>query len=397
MKNAQLWKLKPEAVVKPWGLVHSDALRLTGVQVGVGELWIGSAQTGPGNLSNMLGEPPRQETLAQLLREAQLMGDSALADFIGAGAVNYMRSNPHRGKTEAWCVRVADGHTGVAAGPGSPEDAEQLKKIIQSGSLTPDTTTWSDEVRRLFGLVEPLQGGEIFLVPAGALHTIYAVGQESRLVIDEIQEGYGDCLLPTLSKILMVQNDLLSVQVHPDDQTVADSVEGRLYLYQDLQSNPTVRVCDFGRRPGEYPELGFELVDPEAGLRRVPPLQAQVGHGHRAEATVLDPHFAKCRLALSAAGTYSLGVCCASYHVLHWLDGTAELRAPDQAMMVRRGETVFVPACLEDEVRIAPETDCEIFDDFFPDIPHIVGFFGSRGATPDQIEAALNPPRVAPK
>jgi mannose-6-phosphate isomerase class I len=394
MNSPGLWKLTPAVVTKPWGLVHEEVLAFTGIEVGLGEFWLASAQTGPGNYSNVVAEPALRRTLAELLVEAADAGGGALEDLIGARAAGHLRETPHRGKTEAWCVRVAQGRTGVAAGPATPEDASRLKHLILTEGLPPDVTAWSDEVRRLFGLVEPLRGGEVFLAPAGTLHTMFAVGRDSRLIIDEIQQGYGECLLPTLTKILCVQNNLLSVQVHPNDATVAAAAAGEMKVAQDLQANPTVRLYDFGRRPGEDPELGFRLVDPAAGLRRVSPAAAEPGDGHRIEVMLADPHFVRCRVSLGAGRTAGLMPPSGSYRVLHGLEGEAELTATGRALRMRRGETVFVPACLEAAVRVEAATDCAFFDDGFGEVVPVARFLARNGASAEQIEALLGPPRA---
>jgi len=388
------WKLAPAVVPKPWGLVHEAAFQFTGIRISVGEFWLASAQTGPDNYSNTIVEPAVRKTLAEALAEAAASGRDALESLLGQTALRHLETNRHRGKTEAWHVRVAEGRTGVAAGPRSAEQAQRLEWLIRTQALEPRVQEWSDEVRDLFGLVEPLRGGEVFLAPAGTLHTMFAVGPESRLIIDEIQQGYGESLLPTLSKILAVQDDLLSVQVHPDDQTVAAAVEGRIKTDQDLQANPTVRVYDFGRRPGENPALGFRLVKPEAGLRRVTPVSVRAGEGRDIEVMVADPRFVKSRITMEGAGPHRLGPCYGSYRVLHCLDGAAELSAAHRTMQVRRGETVFVPACLEEELRIAPDGSCTFFDDAFPDIASLTRFLGTHGASADRIEALLSAPRA---
>jgi len=392
MDRPGLWKLAPAVVTKPWGLVHEEVLAFTGIEVGLGEFWLASAQTGPGNYSNLVVEPALRKTLAELLTQAAAEG--VLGDVLGARAASLVKDEPHRGKTEAWHVRLAQGRTGVAAGPASAEDAARLKHLILTQGLPPDVEAWSDEVRRLFGLVEPLQGGEVFLAPAGTLHTMFAVGRESRLIIDEVQQGYGECLLPTLSKILCVQDDLLSVQVHPDDATVAAAAAGELRVGQDLQANPTVRLYDFGRRPGEDPEMGFRLVNPEAGLRRVCPVVAEPAEGQRIEVIVADRHFARSRVSIRAGRAFGLTPLCGSYRVLHWLDGTAELTGNARAMEVRRGETVFVPACLEAGLRIEAATDCVLFDDAFAEVVRLAHFLARNGASAEQIEALLAPPRA---
>jgi mannose-6-phosphate isomerase class I len=391
MQRPALWKLAPVAVTKPWGLVHQSAVDLTGIKAGVGELWLSSAQTGPGNYSTAVVEPPLRTDLASLLQQAASEGDAALEEVLGPTPVAHLRNNPHRGKTEAWYIRQAIGRVGVVAGPRTQDDADRLREIITGRGLEPRPEAWSDEVRQLFGVIEPLSGGEVFFAPAGALHTMFAVGPESVLIIDEIQQGYGQALLPTLTKILMVQDDLLSVQVHPDDRTVGETASGRLAIEQDLQANPTVRVYDFGRRPGECPELGFRLVKPEAGLRRVPPLKVAQA-GSEFEVMVADPHFVKARLQLKAGTCCDVGPRYGSYHVLHCLGGSARLSARDEAMDIQRGQTVMVPSCLESELRIEADSECSVFDDSLPDLAALEEFLSDRGAERAEIEALRHPP-----
>jgi mannose-6-phosphate isomerase class I len=396
MEKPGLWKLEPAVVTKPWGLVHWGALETTGIKVGLGELWLASAQAGPGNYSNTVVEPALRKTLSELLEEARDSGVRALESLVGRPAAQHLKRNPHRGKTEAWHVRAVRGRTGLVAGPRSREDAERLREIIQTEGLEPDVGSWSDEVKGLFGLVEPLKGGEVFLTPAGTLHTMFASGPDSYLVIDELQQGYGEGPLPTLSKILMVQDDILSVQVHPDDATVAAAARGKLRVDQDLQANPTVRVYDFGRRPGEDPDLGFGLVDPAAGLRLVTPVEVAPAEGHSVQVMLAHTRFVKGRVRLARGRGYGILPRYGSYHALHWLEGEAELLAGNRSMAMRRGETAFVPACLEEELRITAQADCEFFDDAFPVLTVLSGFLGSCGVSPTRIEALLSPQRVLP-
>jgi hypothetical protein len=389
MTQPALWKLAPAPVTKPWGLVHDSAVRMTGIRAGVGELWLASAQTGPGNCSTTVLEPNLRRTLAQILADA---GEDELTALLGPTPLAHLREHPYRGKTEAWYIRAAVGRVGVVAGPRNQADADRLKQIITTDGLDPHPQDWSDEVRELFGVLDFLRGGEMFLTPAGALHTMFAVGPESILIIDEIQQGYGQALMPTLSKILMVQDSLLSVQVHPSDETVADATAGRFAIEQNLQENPTVRVYDFGRRPGVYPERGFQLTRPENGLRRVTPIRLATQDGCTREIMVADPHFVKARLEIEAGTTADLGPRYGSYRVLHCIAGKALLMAGPERMMIARGETIFVPAALEDVVRIQAETDCTVFDDSLPDLDALRAYLTAHGAGDRQIGALFNPP-----
>jgi len=387
-------KLVPSPVLKPWGLIHAEARDHTAIAVGLGELWLASAQTGPGNYSNRIEEPPLRRTLAEFLAEAAGRGDAELELLLGPHGLAELRNNPHRGKTEAWCVRAAEGHCGFAAGPRAEEQRQWLKGLVQKGELRADVEGWSDEVKNALGIIEPLLAGEIYIVPCGTLHTMFAVGPESKLIVDEIQQGYGESLLPTLSKVLLVQNSLLSIQVHPCDEFVAQVAEGQADVDQDLQVNPTVRVYDFGRRPGEYPELGFQLTNVSAGLRRVTPVRVHGREGNEIEFQVADIHLARSRLSLPAGANHSLAPVYGSCHVLHCVMGRALLASGEKTLQVQAGETAFLPGACEQTAVITAGTDAVLLDDSVPRLDVLRAFLEKRGAAPEEIEALFDPPHA---
>ena len=395
----EILKLVPRSVSKPWGLHRgvgaSEVLRPYSIGAGVGELWLASAQTGPGNYSNAVVERTGEEivspgqTIAQVLDEAVARGEDELRGLLGECAFAILKKFPHRGKTEAWAVREAVGHTGVASGPRTSEQLDQLRQLVLRRELGPDIENWAPDVRRLLGLVEPLQEGEAFLVPCGTLHTMFAIGADSRLVIDEIQQGYGTSLLPTLSKILMVQDNLLSVQVHPCDETVSRFAAGELQVDQDLEANPTVRVYDFGRRPGEYPELGLTLTDTNAGLRRVTPVEVDIGAGAILEVMVACAEFVRSRLTLPGGAECDLSPTYGSYRVLHCMSGSCCLEAGDRRLTLAAAETAFVPGELETGLRIRAKSNCRLLDDAVPNLESLCAFLSSRDKDTD---ALLEPP-----
>jgi len=425
-QTTDMMKLTPAPVLKPWGLKRGTLDGFPELEPGTGELWLASAQTGEGNYSNVIVDPaagprrpgcgqvgdqptgPRRPgseaqpeaagdqggTLAELLVRTADQGDDALRDLIGPGPLSMLRANPLRGKTEAWIVREAVGHTGVAAGPRTPEQKRALRDLITGPGLTADVASWPAEVRDLFGLIEPLRGGEAFLVPAGTLHTMFAVGPQSRLIIDEIQQGYGAALLPTLTKILLVQDSLLSVQVHPDDETVRRAASGEWKIEQDLEANPTVRLYDFGRRPGEYPELGFELTDPAAGLRRVPPIELPLDGGARMTILAACTYFMKRRYDLPPGSEVGVGPELGSYRVLHARAGEAVLCAAGRTLTLRAGETVLIPAAEERTLLIAARDNCCLYEDSVPQLDELRAFLAARGASEGETRALLDPPRA---
>jgi hypothetical protein len=362
--------------------------------VGLGELWLASTQTGPGNYASDISEPDLGRNLAEIFAEAADEGEEGLLPLLGKQPMKTLRENPHRGKTEAWHVRKAEGRAGFAAGPRTEKQRAELKDLITGPGLSARVQDWPPEVRDLFGLIEPVEAGEVYMVPAGTLHTMFAIGEDSTLIIDEIQQGYGESLLPTLSKILLVQDSLLSVQVHPTDRTVRDMAEGKKRVDQDLESNPTVRLYDFGRRPGEYPELGFELTDPSAGLRRVEPVEVEVEDGATLGVLVACPFFVKIRLSLPPGTQLPWQPKLGSYRVIHCLAGNAQLRADQGRCGIQKGETVLVPAALEDDLQVLSEEGCELFDDAVPSLPKLRDYLSRAGAGEEELKGLFDPPRA---
>lgn len=387
-------KLETSSVLKPWGLTHDSALSATGIRVGLGELWLASAQTGEGNYASNISNASVDEDLNQLLSRVAESGDEELESVLGERSLRVFQENPHRGKTEAWLVREAKGRAGFAGGPRTEAQCEELESLLTGPGLSADIESWSDSVRELFGLIEPVKPGEIYMVPAGTLHTMFAIGPESHLIVDEIQQGYGTSWLPTLSKILMVQDSLLSVQVHPSDSTVEAVATGQKTIDQDLEDNPTVRVYDFGRRPGEYPDLGFELTDPQAGLRRVGSVSVSTGGNIQQEIEVACEYFAKRKWTLGAGTETDLSPVSDSYHVIHCTRGSADLYAQEQKMTISRGETVFIPAAIEKDVRMEAQEDSKLFDDFVPDLKTVEGYLLNNGATEENVKNLMCPPRA---
>jgi mannose-6-phosphate isomerase class I len=360
----RIYKLLPDAVLKPWGLVHREARAITGVSVGVGELWLASAQQGPDNYASRI--EGQNANLGEVL--AGLSEDKTkLKVFLGANAYGMLEKTAYRGKTEAWYVRKVKGRAGFLGGPKSTRQKEELKKLLLGTGVGEDVENWPKDVAELFGIIEPVQKGEAYVVPAGTLHTMFAIGEDSYLIIDEIQQGYGNSLLPTLSKILMVQNSILSVQVHPDDETVRQAAEGELDIHQDLSANPTVRVYDFGRRPGEYPELGFKLTDVDAGLQRFQPVNVEGNDDAKRTLLAAVPEFVKMLIEIPEGGNALLYPPYGSYHVLHCTKGEAMLKAGNCSCELKAGETAFVPGAVETMVTIHAGAECDLFDDAVPE------------------------------
>lgn len=389
----KLLKLEPCAVTKPWGLIHEQVRDVTGIELGVGEFWLASAQTGEGNYSNPI-ENDGAADLAALLEQTEGGSEEALEGLLGSQALSTLRSIPHRGKTEAWYVRQAQGRAGFVCGPRTEQQKKRLKDMVEQQQIPPRLGDWSVETRELMGVLEPVSAGECYLVPCGTLHTMFALGEEGRLVIDELQEGYGESRLPTLTKTLMVQDDILSLQVHPCDETVARMASGEISIEQDLQLDPTVRVYDFGRGRNERPDLGFRFTDPDAGVRRCSPVQTGLEDGVRLTVLVVEDHLAKCRIDLAPGATCRPTPATGSYRVVNCLSGEVELTGPENELTLQRGETALVPGCVERDVSIEARRKSSVLDDCVPDTAVFRDFLSDCGTSGEAIEALFNPSRA---
>ena len=74
-RYSRLLKFEPCSVTKPWGVVHRQVRRATGIELGVGEFWLASAQVGEGNYSN----PVSDEAFALLGHEIRALTQSTSA------------------------------------------------------------------------------------------------------------------------------------------------------------------------------------------------------------------------------------------------------------------------------------------------------------------------------
>ena len=186
--------------------------------------------------------------------------------------------------------------------------------------------------------------------------------------------------LETISVLFILLPLLCPAATEPADQRQPDQV--------------TIIEYDGAARVG----LGGSDVDVPVRVGQEYPLGSRfrLKEGSSVEVMVAHACLAKSRVTLVEDGLYSLGATFGSYHVLHYLDGVCELRAGNRSMSVHKSDTVFVPACLEDELRIVARTECSFFDDTFPSLPALTRFLGTHGAGADQIEALLSPPRAVP-
>ncbi|MFW6457172.1 MAG: hypothetical protein ACOC0A_02665, partial [Planctomycetota bacterium] len=90
----------------------------------------------------------------------------------------------------------------------------------------------------------------------------------------------------------------------------------------------------------------------------------------------------------------NLGPMMNSYHIIHCTAGRGALSASGNSMTFTRGDTVFIPACLEDEVTLNTESGCSVYDDLVPRVETLSDYLLSGGVGRDDVEALLDPPRA---
>lgn len=391
MPGRKIVFLEPEGILKPWGLMSRRIRRITGCRFGVGEIWLASAQEGPGNVSNRLPLGDRWVTLASYLagdspeegerRQRRVLGDKALED---------MARTPYRGKTEAWYVRDVVGRVGIASGPRTQDDADFLRKEVRRGAILPQVENWSAEIRRALGVIEPVSAGDVFLVKPGTIHTMFAIGEDSHMIIDEIQQGYGDGLLPTLSKILLVENSVLSLQVHPSDREVAMNQRSQDPNVQDLSTNPTVRLYDFERDRTCDSDLAFSIARAGGGLTRPEPVSFVAPGGATVTALVVDPHFVKELVRIEPGAEYWPGPPMAVYRIVHCSEGRLHIETDHEALDIVQGQTVLLTADASSGSITAPGGGT-IIQDFCPDVAVYVEYLAGQVRAPSKIDKLVNP------
>lgn len=396
MKEQRVFLLEPAAVLKPWGLRSRRIKQVTGCSVGIGEIWIASAQDGPGNVSNRI-PAEKHITLAHVLMQADpANGQERAIEILGAKAVEAIENTPLRGKTEAWYIRKVVGRVGVVGGPQSAEGMAWLKARLSRGAIAPNPGEWPEEMRKAFGVIEPVKEGDAFLVKPGTIHTMFGIDEGSYMIIDEIQQGYGDGPLPTLSKILLVENSILSLQLHPSDDEVAQNQKSQDLDVQDLATNPTVRLYDFERDRETDFELGLKLARPGHGLSRPETVTFKLPGGAVVAVMVVDEHFVKERVTIPEKGEYTPTPRQDSYRILHCAAGDFTVHTDRGDCAVKHGQTVLLCANAESST-VTTMRGTVIIHDFYPDLGSYVDFLKARGDALDgNLDKLLNPPPAYP-
>jgi mannose-6-phosphate isomerase class I len=378
----ELYVLEPLLVKKPWGIGDRAFFNLSGVrppEPGIyGEIWTASAQD-----LDIGAASSNRVSASKKGRESSLLSDLVRkygTALLGEGADALLKSSPKRGKTESWYIRKVVGNVKIITGLQSHITRERFERMIAEGYF--HQTLDIDHLEADLVTTEVAREGDTYIVKAGTLHTIWPLTPESYVVIDELQQGFGSSLLPTLSKVLLVRQ-VLSLQVHPDDHRVAH--ERRPDVARRFAIEPTIRVSDFGRGRDIQPELTPELIDfGNVSCSRTSPLVEELNNQASRTHLLANQQFAKDRYVILRGGVASVRPDSFSYRMLHVSKGSARVVSDRLSYDIRMGQTLLLPAWTPELLVIANE-DTEFLVDYVPDLRNKVAHLTKAGFAYDEI------------
>jgi mannose-6-phosphate isomerase class I len=350
--------LDPVIIEKPWGVRPHLIRWSTGIGVDrrnlVGELWIATGLRSLPDMTNTVHNAANGVTIADIV-------EKNAERFLG-----YRSSRPEElcGKTEAWYVRDVKGDVRTITGLHQGIGKKEFVGLINDGYF--EMPHDFEELEKEVFTSERFERNAFYVMLPGTLHTIYAPDRESYIVIDELQQGYGDNSLPILSKILFVSNSELSVQVHPSDEDVAR--EKREEILQQYATEPTVRVYDFGRGRRSQPELAAELIRYDRkGYIRTDPIVIESGPGCKVTYLGATQYFAREMIEVRRGHECTAPALRGKYFILHCIDGEFLLNWKGGELRIQRGFTVAVPAWVE-SLRLSTGSGCMFYRDYVPNL-----------------------------
>lgn len=377
LTKSNVYIIDPIVVKKPWGLRGTFFSQLTHVRTQdqdfYGELWTASAQAGEPNQANRVRNYGNGlMTLHELLLRERHR-------FLGKQFSHLFDQRPKRGKTESWYIREVHGIVKIITGIKKDMTKTRFSALVRAGYFNQQLTL--AQLERDLVMTELARIGETYIVKPGTLHTIWPV-DDAYCVIDEVQEGFGTSLLPTLSKALVIR-DALSLQVHPHDHHVRQ--ETRPDIAKLYNTEPTIRVSDFGRGRPIQPELAVDLIDyGHVSCSRTAPLIEHVGDKAMLTHLLANKYFAKDRLQIAQAGSVTFSTNDKQYYVMHIIQGSVSICTQTGLFDARAGQTVAIPAYLGVYTIEAYESS-ELLVDFVPDLHELVNRLEDRGYSPEEI------------
>lgn len=376
--------LEPKLVKKVWGVTQSE--QFTHIKapssVRIGEIYLASAQTTPpakgqeGTTGNdVMNVAEGRKTLHDVL-------ETNPQQFLGRG-LSSLFSLGLRGKTEAWYIRAVEGEVRAITGLQKQVTREMFTKIVASGKLEQKSAL--ETLGAKIFTTKKLEAGQVYINKARGIHTLWPITSHASVVIDEIQQGFGTNLLPTLSKILLVR-DILSLQVHPDDTIVQQEQDSN--MRQQYIAEPTLRIADFGRgRPCHAGKALEVILFGKTTCSLTKPLRRKIANGVERIHLVANNFFAKDLIILANQRTLPLETE-QRYAIYHVLAGNVSFhyntKQLTKKLELTPGQTVFVPAHLQ-SYTIKAHTDAKLFCDYVPELLHLHEILRNEGFTAQEI------------
>ena len=367
--------LDPVIIEKPWGVRPHLIKWCTGIGITrnklVGELWIASGLKSLSGKANTVRDAASGTTIVDIVGKD-------VKKFLGPEAV------PPKelcGKTEAWYVRDVKGDVRTITGLREGKGKEEFTRLIKDGYF--EQAHDFEELEKEVFKTKKFKRNAFYVLLPGTLHTIYAPDKESYIVIDEIQQGFGDNALPILSKILFVTNSALSVQVHPSGKDVAN--EKRKGILKQYATEPTVRVYDFGRGRRSQPELAADLIHyGREGFIKTRPVTVERGPGCKVTYLGATRYFARELIEVRRGYECSALEIRGRYFILHCIDGEGLVNWKSGELRLERGITVAVPAWVE-SLSLKTNSGCIFYRDYLPDLRLLRRTLKSGGISDKQI------------
>ena len=366
-----MFVLRPIAVEKPWGVTPHLAKWSTGIHVSskhlIGELWIASGLKSIPDAVNKVADS--NETISDIIeKNPGFLGDETLKPV-------------YSGKAEAWYVRDVKGNVRTITGLREGIGKDGFLRLIKDGYF--EKTHSFDQLEQEVFATEAFKRHAFYVMLPGTLHAIYAPNRDSYVVVDEIQQGYGNNALPILSKILFITNSELSVQVHPSDADVAK--EKSQEILDEYSTEPTVRVYDFGRGRNVQPELAASIIRyGRKGFIRTQPATVEMASGCRITYLGATKFFARELIELRRGIECKAHDIGNKYCILHCLDGEGMLHWDGGDAKFSRGMTLAVPAYVK-SLSATTKHGIILYRDYQPDLALLKHTLKSFGISDEEI------------
>lgn len=375
-----MYILNPIVIEKPWGVEPHLIKYSTGINVEsqnrVGELWIASGFKSLPDKTNRIKDDNNHRTIADIIENnPQFLGE------------NLPLLRKPAGKTEAWYVREIKGEVRTITGLKKGIDKNKFQNLIKQGFFE-EKHTFEELEQEIFTTTKFVRSG-FYIIPAGTVHAIYAPDKDSYIIVDEIQQGFGDNALPILSKILFVTNSALSIQVHPSDDDVEK--ENQREILDKYMTEPTLRIYDFGRGRRCHPELASSIIKyGDSGFFRTRPVTVEVDSDCKITYLGATKFFARELIELHGGAKCKVQDIGNRYSILHCIDGEGILHWESGEIKLTRGITIAVPATIQN-LSATTKHGLVFYRDYLPELSLLKRTMKNFGVSEDAISGVVVP------